>query len=255
MKKYLLITTLLSCSLPTLFAAPEDQKQPLSLYESVKKHAAVAKTALKQLYNTEYGWNEDTARFFREVFLAPVIGNNFDVVEEGKCFRSAQPNPKTFARYIDTYNIATSINLRDDIAKIPQWEQLRNIADENDVELINIKMKSTALPDPEAVHQLLTIFNDPSKEPIHMNCHHGRDRTSFAAALYVFEKEYTTGALLEKAQTKALKEFDFLRHGHFEELKPLMKKAFITWTKIRADHDIDTALDEYETFYNKQIAQ
>lgn len=105
---------------------------------------------------------------------------NFGVVEEGKVYRSAQPNQEFLSYLRKKYGIKTVICLK---IEAVDWE--KKFCEDSGLIFSQLAIKSwRRWPEPEEIKDFLDILNDPAAYPALIHCERGKDRTSAIAALY-----------------------------------------------------------------------
>ncbi len=103
---------------------------------------------------------------------------NFGVVEEGRIYRSSQPNPDFLKQVIAERGIRTILKLNP-----PRGEFERKISQAYGVKLINIPLEVRNISYTWA-ERAAAILADPKNQPILVHCSAGKDRTGLAVALY-----------------------------------------------------------------------
>ena len=187
--------------------------------------------------------------FFHKNYFLSNLYLNFHKVDEN-LYRSAQPTKKQLEELIKKYNLKTIINLRGK-EHIKDLKYEEEIAKKYNVNLVNIKLNSRALPKKRDILRLIEIFNS-IEYPALIHCKSGSDRTGLVAVLYLH--------LIKRVPLKeALKQLNFLPYGHikyskagkidffFEEyLKS--NKDFLDWLERDYDRDLLN-----EKFKNKKL--
>jgi protein tyrosine/serine phosphatase len=115
-----------------------------------------------------------TAWFTVNLALAQLQPTNFHVVEEGKLYRSGQPNPKEM-QALEQMGIKTIFNLR---FRINNRREVKN------TQLVSkrLKLKAQSI-DLQDMLDGLRIIRD-SEAPVLVHCLHGSDRTGCLVACY-----------------------------------------------------------------------
>ncbi len=139
------------------------------------------------------------------------LTKNFHVVEKGEFYRSAQLTREELNLAIDEAGIRTVINLRGEAPGKDWFDTEVAVAKERGVELVNIPMRSEAIPRRADLIKLLDAYKSVAR-PILIHCQFGADRTGEAAAIY--QMEY-----LGKSRKEALKSLT-PKYFHFEIYKP-----------------------------------
>ena len=107
------------------------------------------------------------------------------------------------------------INLRGENKDKEWWQEEKETAQNNNIELINIALYSRSFPKKEDIKKLLFAFKNAEK-PILLHCWSGVDRTGLASALWVLEQK--------KGSLKKAKKQLSLKYGYVEFLRPKMKE-------------------------------
>lgn len=145
---------------------------------------------------------------------------NFDVVREGKIYRSGQPDETLLKIMVSEYKVKTIISLR---GNPPDFE--REFAKTNNIRLVPMKMSARKAPSNEQIEQFLEITKDPSNYPIWVHCKGGADRTGLMIALVRVVQE---GWNLSDAE----KEMSFHRNISF--FTPMPKQKLREYVKDNA---------------------
>jgi len=168
----------------------------------------------------------------------PVL--NFDVVEEGKLFRSGQPETGDLDRIRDKYGLETIFCLRGrERSAVKDWSQ------KNEVRVISIAMKADDPPTADQIGLFFDIMRGSTVDLVHyqpiitqslgfsptepvrfefpvlIHCEGGADRTGIMVALYRIAFQDWT---LEQARWEMRRRFH-LPHRHPAQLKFLEKIA------------------------------
>lgn len=141
------------------------------------------------------------------------IFDNFRVIADDRAYRSAQLDPESLRLVLDTYGIRTVVNLRGENEDALWYRNERAVAEEADIELVDIAMSAGRLP-PREVLLLLYDTYQTAEYPILIHCQSGADRTGAAAAIW---RMVVGGEPREVAQ----KELSPL-YGHFRGRYPAM---------------------------------
>lgn len=104
--------------------------------------------------------------------------DNFHVVEDGKIYRSAQPDAAGYDR-IKAAGIRTVIKLNTENAK-----EERSLANSMGISLYEMPLSGLFAPDSTAESQVQELLTRQDLYPILIHCEHGSDRTGLAVALY-----------------------------------------------------------------------
>lgn len=149
------------------------------------------------------------------------MSENFHIVEDKKCYRSAQLSSERLTSYVKKFNIKTIINLRGKQSAKAWWLREDTVSKKLGITLINIPMKSRGLPLKSHIKLLLDAY-DNAQAPVLLHCVSGVNRTGLASAVWVLVKQ-------QGSIEKALLQFDKI-YGYQESLFP-EKKHFITLWK------------------------
>jgi protein tyrosine/serine phosphatase len=125
------------------------------------------------------------------------------IVEEGKIYRSSQPDIEFLKAAVERWKIRTVISLKglDDKAGRREREFCKN----NGIRLIEIPMSASS-PDAEKVERAYAELTDPQNYPVLLHCRAGSDRTGLLVGLYRIRHD---GWSLKKARC------EMWRYGHF----------------------------------------
>lgn len=148
------------------------------------------------------------------------MSENFHIVEDKKCYRSAQLSAQRLASYVKKFGIKTVINLRGKQSAKTWWQKESSMAQELGVMLINIPMHSKKLPLKSHIKSLIEAFKN-AQNPVLLHCVSGVNRTGLASAVWMLVKQG-----VDKAA--ALKQFDTI-YGYQESLFPEKKKFITLW--------------------------
>lgn len=184
-------------------------------------------------------------RRVREKVRKSVFFHNFHQVDE-LVFRSAQLSGKALDHYIRKYNIKTIINLRGENRDKKWWQEEHRIAYIHGVKHINISMNSKTLPSKENLKLLLDAFKEIYKNKgitfherrVLIHCAGGADRTSEAAALWVYNRTKNSDAALNQLR---------LKYRHNRHSKPAKVRFIRIWIKLMQENNfcIKTAFKKY----------
>ncbi len=117
-------------------------------------------------------------------------GDNFHTVQEGACYRSAQPSPSDLERYVREYHIRSVINLRGAAPGRKWYDREVGAAGELDLEHYDIRMPVKTVPTAETVDRLLRIYREAPR-PILIHCRRGADRSGLAGGIWKLAVEKT----------------------------------------------------------------
>lgn len=199
--------------------------------------------ATRTLWAIQFGW-----------------ADNFDVVEEGRVTRSAQPTVEQTMELIEKHGIRTFINLREEgepSSIVPGYyftdediKALKAIARDNGAQFCNVPLSGHVYPKPKAVRQLLEIMLNEDNYPLHINCKQGKDRTGLVSTLYYLE-------FVDHDVEAALDAHLGTKHTHNRTIYPKMSGFIRIWHAIRVqqqfsryDADLEEAYAKYTAWYN-----
>lgn len=111
-----------------------------------------------------------------------VSNNNIHPVIDHQIYRSATLSNPALASIIRSKNIKTIINLRGNKPDQSWYRQEKQIADQENVRLVNIALPTKAWPAIDEL-QKLTLIIEKADKPILFHCRYGIDRTGFASAI------------------------------------------------------------------------
>lgn len=140
-----------------------------------------------------------TLTFHRFLFLG-----NFDVVDPGRVYRSAQPK-EGLEQTLRSYRIATVLNLRGGSPKEWWFANEEATCARLGVKHVVLPMKANRRPPREKLLALLKVLEN-SRYPLLIHCKSGSDRTGLAVALYRLVQR-------SEAPEQAIEGFSLLR-GH-----------------------------------------
>ena len=140
---------------------------------------------------------------------------NFHFVAPG-IMRASQPPMERFEFLKERYNLKTVLSFRQNNQVNEQEKQILKAIS---VDFINIPMNAGERQSIEKIEKCLNIITDPSRQPILIHCHGGKDRTGLISAAYRIK--YNNWSL-EDALT------EMLAYGYNEEYRTL-KESLIRW--------------------------
>jgi protein tyrosine phosphatase (PTP) superfamily phosphohydrolase (DUF442 family) len=169
----------------------------------------------------------------------------FEIISEGKVYKSAAIPPEKLGDYITSHGIHTVIDLRDPggvrDALHPERRaeieaEAAAIAKLNGVRHVNIP--SRQVPDAATLTEFFAVLDDKSSYPVLIHCHHGTGRAVIYSALYRVEYEHWSNEQARQA-TRPVVEFlgyhsafadgtpkgDFLMHYQPRSTSPLPPAA------------------------------
>lgn len=147
---------------------------------------------------------------------------NFDCVENGKLYRSAQLKPKKLEKIIRNNNIKVVINLRGENPNAKWYNAEIDVCKKLGVEHYDIAMSAKQYPSKENLQKLLHIFDysKTNNKPVLIHCRAGRDRTGLACALWEL--------YMGKSKKEAEKQLS-LKYLHIEKLYPMPDRLINMW--------------------------
>ena len=113
-------------------------------------------------------------------FLRILYHNNFEIAPG--VFRSNQPSEKRILEWQKEKGIRSIINFRGESNQGAFFIE-KNICEEIGINLINIKLYSSKLPEKEKIFEINEVFKT-IKKPFLMHCKSGSDRAGLGSALY-----------------------------------------------------------------------
>lgn len=167
-------------------------------------------------------------------FSTFLFRNNFDVVDPGRVYRSAQPGDE-LGRVVTDRGIRSVANLRGGSEADGFYRNEVRVLDELGVDFYDLPLIATRRPSRRELLRLLTLL-DTCRYPLLVHCKSGSDRTGLVSALYL---------LVEKGQPpeKALGAFSIAR-GHVPLFGPERMQdpfhEYAAWLSTRRlDHTPD----------------
>ena len=113
-------------------------------------------------------------------FLRILYHNNFEIAPG--VFRSNQPSEKRILEWQKEKGIRSIINFRGESNQGAFFIE-KNICEEIGIDLINIRLYSSKLPEKEKIFEINEVFKS-IKKPFLMHCKSGSDRAGLGSALY-----------------------------------------------------------------------
>ena len=113
-------------------------------------------------------------------FLRILYHNNFEIAPG--VFRSNQPSEKRIVEWQKEKGIRSIINFRGESNQGAFFIE-KNICEEVGINLINIRLYSSKLPEKEKIFKINEVFKN-IKKPFLMHCKSGSDRAGLGSALY-----------------------------------------------------------------------
>lgn len=135
----------------------------------------------------------------------PLWYGNLAVVDPGRVYRSAQPQPGDWPRLRDTIEPASVLNLRGGWMGDP-WYAAEVNQSSTGVDVYDFRISATQRP---RRHELLTLLDlfDRCRYPLLIHCKSGSDRTGLVSGLYLMDR---LGIPPEEARRSLS-----LAYGHF----------------------------------------
>lgn len=112
------------------------------------------------------------------------VSGNFHTVVDRTLYRSGQLTPEQISRYVETYDIKTIINLRDDNDVNPAYEPEVRAARYLGVTHLDFQMSAERQLSSAQAQDLVALLRG-AEPPILIHCKAGADRTGLASALYL----------------------------------------------------------------------
>jgi len=114
------------------------------------------------------------------------VANRFEVISEGKVYKSGVMPEKKLKKIIEKYHIKTIVDLRKpkDIKNIEQERALAGT-----LGVIHVNIPSEQVPEDETVQKFLKIMDDKKNYPVLIHCEHGEGRAVLFSAIYRIEYE------------------------------------------------------------------
>lgn len=134
---------------------------------------------------------------------------NFHVVEEGRVYRSAQPEARQLRSWIWRYDLGTVVRLRGGGPERESYRASRDPALASGADFVHIPLSAIRFPDQESLAALCDVFEN-GRYPVLFHCMAGADRTGLASAAYMLHR---TGELREAREELAF--IPYLHTGLF----------------------------------------
>lgn len=144
------------------------------------------------------------------------ITKNFDEVDPGRFYRSAQLTPAELQEAIDKYGIKTVVSLRGAPEHAPWYHPQVEVLQKNGVNFQALWWTAEHFPPKDELVRFEEILEN-GPYPILVHCRAGSDRTGEATAIYAVNR---MGATKDEAIARYLN-FDY---WHVERFKPAMKE-------------------------------
>ncbi len=137
-------------------------------------------------------------------FRRPLFYSNFDVVDPGKVYRSAQPTTQ-LRDWVATYHLASIVNLRGGWKGDAFYAREMDVSEQMGVDFYDLALDAQRRPSRK---ELLTILNllEDCRYPLLIHCKSGSDRTGLVCGLYRL-------AVLDQPPGRAIEAFS-MQHGH-----------------------------------------
>lgn len=159
------------------------------------------------------------------------ITKNFDVVDPGKLYRSAQLTPSEMQDAINQYGIKTVISLRGAPKNSYWYPGEIEVLKKNNVAFYDFGLEIDYFETKEELRAIAKLFKEAEK-PILIHCRTGADRTGEISALYVLEE-------MKLSKEEALKQLT-IKNWHVPFFHPA-KTEF-----IKAYQGHDWLMNEYD---------
>jgi protein tyrosine/serine phosphatase len=160
------------------------------------------------------------------------ITKNFEVVDQGKLYRSAQLTTSEFEDAVKKYGIKTVVSLRGAPGRTDYYEPEAETAERLKIKFVPIPMSDRYYPLESELKEVFGTFEDSSNYPILIHCRVGTDRTGMIAALY--ERVYMKKTLDESLQQLTI------ANWHVRLLRPAMSDF------VRKFKDLNWVLNDYK---------
>ncbi len=144
------------------------------------------------------------------------ITKNFDEVDPGKFYRSAQLTAEELQEAIDKYGIKTVVSLRGAPEHAPWYFPQVEVLKKNNVNFEVLWWTAEYFPPKEELLKFEEILAK-GPYPILVHCRAGSDRTGEATAIYAMNK-------LGQSREVALEKHLSFKYWHVEMFKPAMKE-------------------------------
>ena len=129
---------------------------------------------------------------------------NFEQVD-AHLFRGAKPLPAGYDE-LAKRGVVTVIDFR----KPEAGEEERLATQEKDIEYIAEPMPGLRAPDRETAGRVLSVMNDPERQPVFIHCRRGADRTGTMVALYRITHDcWTAEKAIQEARAHGMSWVEF----------------------------------------------
>ena len=160
---------------------------------------------------------------------------NYHVLDPGRAYRSAQPDPEGLRIAVERLGLRTVINLRGANQGEAWYDDEKAVCDELGVTLIDLPMSAQSLPPADLMADIENTL-ETAEYPILIHCQMGADRTGAVAAIYRM-------LILGQDKAPALEELTPATF-HFRSLTPCMDRLaevfeptadWLTWYAANVD--------------------
>jgi len=207
----------------------------------------------KHLSNTFSNRNKQSAErhafWIDHEFLRVLYHNDFEIAPN--VFRANQPSEKRIYEWKKTKGIKSIINFRG-ISDQGAFLLEKNACEKAGINLINLKLYSSKLPEKEKIFTLKEIFQT-IEPPFLMHCKSGSDRAGLGSALYFLlvlnssiseaQKQLSFRYLHLGGWTAGILDFMLMQYRIANEEKGI---EFLDW--IERDYDIKNLTLMYKNF-------
>lgn len=164
-------------------------------------------------------------------FSPLLLPRNFHVVDEGRLYRSGQPDAARLATAIDQYGIRTVLNLRGRNVGRDWYDAETRVCQEKGVAHVDYAMSNRDWPTLDMLKAVIETLRT-AEYPMLIHCEGGADRTGVVSAIYRM-------AVLGNPKPEALHELS-IEHFHFRAIAPCMD------TLAEAFEDSPAFYDQYD---------
>lgn len=138
-------------------------------------------------------------------------------------YRGAQPGGEGYAE-LSRMGVETLVDLRGAGEQPPTREAEKRAAENERIEYIAEPMAGLGAPSKEAVRRVLSVINDPKKQPVFVHCKRGADRTGTIVAIYRITHDcWTADRAIQEAREHGMSRLEFgmrrLIRDWYEEVK------------------------------------
>lgn len=134
-----------------------------------------------------------------------LLGSNFHVVVDGKCYRSAQPSLSDLQHFVERYGIRTVVNLRGENEDEEWYHAEKRRTHELGAVHLDVGLFGRHPPYEDDLQNLVKAL-DNAAQPMLLHCQSGGDRAGMAATAFLLLRSDTS---LEEAREQLS-----LRFGH-----------------------------------------